>query len=107
MEVVLHPLNGLGVTVGDYGGKANGVGWVELADGDNTIVLHSQTPESLSRLSDLLKAASLDLRQEIDAVERAERNRVADPAYVPRLDEALRHPKEFVDGMEEYGNPVG
>lgn len=30
-----------------------------------------------------------------------ERGRVAHPAYVPRLDEALRHPAEFVEGMTE------
>jgi hypothetical protein len=30
-----------------------------------------------------------------------ERLRVADPSYVPTLDEALRHPDAFVEGMTE------
>jgi hypothetical protein len=31
----------------------------------------------------------------------AEAERVADPSYVPTLDEAARHPAEFVEGMTE------
>jgi hypothetical protein len=40
------------------------------------------------------------------AAEAEERRRVADPAYVPTLGEALRHPDAFVEGMTEVaGEP--
>jgi ParB-like chromosome segregation protein Spo0J len=38
--------------------------------------------------------------------EAEERRRVADPAYVPTLDEALRHPDAFVEGMTETAGEV-
>jgi plasmid stabilization system protein ParE len=41
------------------------------------------------------------------AAEAAERRRVADPAHTPTLDEALRNPDAFVEGMVEVTGPRG
>jgi hypothetical protein len=47
-------------------------------------------------------AGGLDLRAEAkDSGIDLDRRPVADPAYTPTLEEALRHLDAFVDGMEE------
>ncbi len=69
-------------------------------DGGLALFIHG-SPESLIRLERAIRDQRIAMEQEIEAEAKVEAARVADPSYTPTLDEALRHPAEFVAGMEE------
>jgi hypothetical protein len=57
--------------------------------------------EAACELSEMRQAAEQRLSDRVKQRLGAERRRVADPSYVPTVEEAARHPDAFVDGMTE------
>jgi hypothetical protein len=64
------------------------------------ITVHETTGELLFDTDDCYDLGNARNALENWLIEQ-EAKRVADPSYTPHIAEALRHPKEFVDGMTE------